>query len=310
MDNYLHSPLDCSNYSLFNPLPFSHSRYLGVKIRQFRNRNKSSFPFISGDTIASLTDYIAYGKLKNEKIDLEKIAKAKSVFVPGDMLTRFLVESEGCLGADTLVTGNGDQNFENVFQVPKSIKLWLCQNNGMPPRDGLLTLPIGLENLRLGRINLKHYLQQREFNAVNNKVLIPPMSPSNLIRHKVVFESMLRPNIFDVEKKMLPLNEYFSKAKRYHFIFCCEGNGFDTHRLWETLYQGSFPVMLESNWSLSLKYLKLPILYVKTLEEINIEKLTIFSNEHANYNPVKLDSLWIPYWKSIISSGLSSTFVM
>ena len=66
--------------------------------------------------------------------------------------------------------------------------------------------------------------------------------------------------------------------------------------------------MLESNWSLSLKYLKLPILYIKSPEEITIEKLTTFSKECANYNPVKLDSLWLPYWKFIISSGLNSTF--
>ena len=97
---------------------------------------------------------------------------------------------------------------------------------------------------------------------------------------------MLRPNIFDVEK-MLPLNEYFSNAQRYRFTFCSEGNGLDSHRLWKTLYQGSFPIMLEGNWPLISKYFKLSILYIKTLEDINFEKLTIFSNEHANYNPVK-----------------------
>jgi len=302
LDSYLHSPLECNNFALFNPLPFSHSRYFRIKINQIRYRYANSSPYISGDSISELTDYIAYGRFRNKKLNLRKLSKAKSIFVYGDLLDKFLIESKGYVNARTLVTGNSDKNFIKQVTLPKSIKLWLCQNNAMPNKYGVKTLPIGIENLRLGRAGLTNYLKKHREDVILNKVLVPPMSPTNPVRINVIFEALKNPKIFVVEKNLLPEQAYFNLVRKYRFIFCCEGNGFENHRIWETLYQGSFPVLLETNWSKSLKYLNLPILYVSSLESINSKLLKKFSETHSHFDPSMTETLWTPYWNKLISN--------
>lgn len=300
MESHLHSPVDCHRYQISQPLPFSHSRYLKIKFNQVKYRFRTNSPYISGDSIASLTDYIAYGPFKNRKLNLFKTKRARSIFVPGDMLQRFLIESDGYLRASTLVTGNSDANFVQPIVIPESIKLWLCQNNGMPQKEGVLTLPIGIENLRLGRTGIPHYYKRHEPDAIVNKVLVPPMSNTNPIRVQVVLNAKAMPDLFDVRTQLLNEVEYFTLTRKFKFIFSCEGNGFENHRIWETLYQGSFPVVLKTPWSWSLRYLNLPILYVSNLEEITPSKLEKFAKSHINFSPESTPTLWTPYWKRLI----------
>jgi len=261
----------------------------------------NSAPYVSGDSIAAMTDYIAYGRFRNKKLNIVKLTRAKSIFVYGDLLNKFLIESKGYVNAHTLVTGNSDKNFTEPVMLPKSIRLWLCQNNAILKQRGLYTLPIGIENLRLGRAGLPNYFKKYDKDAVLNKVLVPPMGPTNSVRAKVIYEALQKPKIFVVEKNLLSEQNYFSLTRKYRFVFCCEGNGFENHRIWETLYQGSFPVLLETNWSKSLKYLKLPILYVSSLASINLKLLAKFYETHKYFDPSTTECLWTPYWRKLIT---------
>jgi hypothetical protein len=218
------------------------------------------------------------------------------------MLDQFLDEGAQYINAHTLVTGNSDANFTELISLPKSIKLWLCQNNAMSEHGGISTLPIGIENVKLGRTGLKKYYKKHELDATIRKVLIPPMSPSNKIRTEVILQALHNPELFDVKKEILPVKDYFNLTRKYRFIFACEGNGFENHRIWETLYQGSFPVLIKSEWSYSLKYLNLPILYVSNIEEINLQMLLNFAKLHENFDPNKTKCLWTPFWKKLIES--------
>jgi hypothetical protein len=303
LDEYLHSPLECNNYRLYNPLPFSHSRYFRIKLNQLRFKFKDNSPYISGDSIAGLCDYIAFGRQKDEKIDLQKVAKAKSIFVPGEKFEEFLLLAGKVVTAKTLVTGNSDQNFEHKCQIPPSVTLWLCQNNAMPSSNIIRTLPIGIENIRLGRTGLPKYYKIHDHNANPKRILVPPMSPTNPIRFPVIYEALKNPHLFDVRRELMVEKEYFELTRKYRFVMCCEGNGFENHRIWETLYQGSFPVLLESPWALSLKYLGLPILYVKSIQEVTPQMLADFIELNKHFIPENLETLWIPYWSKIIRAG-------
>lgn len=264
---------------------------------------KTNSPFISGDSIASLCDYVAYGRNKNKRLELEKIRAAKSIFIPGEKFMEFLEFAGEHISASTLVTGNSDQNFTEPLELPSSVSLWLCQNNAIPNCKIVRTLPIGIENLRLGRSGLPKYFKPHRETASINRVLVPPMSPTNPIRLTTVFEATKRPDVFEVRRTLLAEREYFSMTRDFRFIFCCEGNGFENHRIWETLYQGSFPVMFNSVWSNSLKYLRLPILYIDSLDEIDTNLLLAFADRNSKFVPNELETLWIPYWKKIIQQG-------
>jgi hypothetical protein len=184
--------------------------------------------------------------------------------------------------------------------LPDQIKLWLCQNNAMPERDNLFTLPIGIENMRLGRLGLPKWYRLGGENSIQEKILVPPMSPTNPSRFIAVEQAKANPKLFDVFTNYLLENEYFDLTRKYKFILCCEGNGFENHRIWETLYQDSFPVMVRTPWSISLAYLNLPILFVDSLDEITDETLANFARANVEFRAKDCSQLWTPFWNKLI----------
>ena len=79
------------------------------------------------------------------------------------------------------------------------------------------------------------------------------MSPDNI-------ESIIKgdPNL----EKM----KYKHDLERFVFVLCPWGNGFDTHRIWETLYSGSIPVIKKHK---TFEYLEdLPALFIDNYEDL------------------------------------------
>jgi len=289
-----------SRFGIFRNL----GRRLRIRANRFVFRNRTNSPYLSGDSFAELVDYIAFGKSGVKSISPELLNTAKSIFVRGDHLDYLLSNYGDLIHARVIISGNSDRNFIHKVILPDSVKLFLCQNATGNIDERTRTLPIGLENLRLGRTGqpkYHFYLRTRNFES---KVLIPPMSPTNIVRRRVITEAQSLPEIFHVSSEFLMEVDYFKLVRKYRFVLCCEGNGFDTHRLWETLYQGSFPVLLRTEWSRTLEYLALPILFVDNLLEINNHLLNSFLSQHNNFNPQEMEVLWMPYWKNYINSFL------
>ncbi len=160
-------------------------------------------------------------------------------------------------------------------------------------------LPIGIENLRGGRSGRVKYHKNDVSHHVFDKVYLPPMAPTNEIRYRVVHQALSLPQAFDVDRQYKNELDYFQNVKKYKFVFCCEGNGFENHRIWESLYQDSFPVMLDSTWSRNLSSLGLPVLIVNDISEVNSTLLANFLEKNQGFNSRKEEKLWMPYWKEL-----------
>jgi hypothetical protein len=267
------------------------------KIFKFFLKNKTNSPYISGDSIANLTEL----KIKSlEAIKYDKVVSAKSIFVEGHLLLTFLDKFGRILENKTVISGNSDfnlitlpSNFTNNFRL-------FCQNNILVHHN-IFTLPIGIENLRLGRSGFKYHHKPINKFRITSKVLIPPMSATNPVRTKVTSFGKLHASIFDVHENYLSKKDYFNLIRNYKFILVCEGNGFDTHRMWEVLYQNSFPVVIRSNWTETLNWLKLPILSVDKIEDISSTLLELHLEKYKNFESKKTKALWTPYWKDLFS---------
>jgi hypothetical protein len=70
---------------------------------------------------------------------------------------------------------------------------------------------------------------------------------------------------------------YLANLRKVNFVLCPEGNGLDTHRLWETLYMGGVPVVTSSKYLNSL-YRRLPLVVLESWDELLI--------------PSKLEKMW------------------
>ena len=281
----------------------------GFKIRLRRTwyKNRTSSPYISGDAIAELVDYAPLGKNGELKhVDLERLSLAKSIFVPAHLLPNFTESYGDYVTASTLVTGNSDENLTHLPNLPESVRVWVGQNLAIDSSSlgkvELHTLPIGLENLALGRSGFPRYFKKSS-PEIRNKVFVPPMSPTNPIRKMVLEGIKTTSGSFDVFTEYLLPKSYFTLANKYRFVLCLEGNGFENHRVWETLYRNGFPVMFRSPWSLSLQPLNLPIFYIDDLDDCSIEALVEFEKRNQHFQAQAQANLWTSYWSKLISGG-------
>jgi len=274
-----------------------------IKLRQYRYRTSTSAPYLSGDAFAALCD-ISVKHVPLTSDEVLKLRQARSIFIQSHLLENFLESYWAEVMALVLVTGNSDRNFDQPIGLPPSVALWLCQNSAINVDAKVHTLPIGIENIALGKNGLTKFYAKKKKNKIVDKVLVPPMSETNPIRAKIIQEAKNRVEIFDIQNKYISTRKYFALAARYKFVLCLEGNGYENHRIWETLYNDSFPILLSSAWSETLKELNLPILIVSEIDELSIRLLSEFAQKNKDFKALKSEKLWIPAWKSIICSGI------
>jgi hypothetical protein len=282
-------------------------RWQALKIIQTHHfKFLTNSPYLSGDSIANICDYVVPYPLKDIAEVRKRISKSRTIFVNGHNLHELFNVADNLLSTKVVFSGNSDQNFtDKEFFKDKSIEFY-CQNSSISDLPNVKTLPIGIENIRLGRSGFKRIHKGLSDFKNYERVLVPPMSPTNLSRVQVVTLAKTKPESFDVVTGLLPTKEYFRIAREYKFIFACEGNGFDTHRLWEILYQNSFPVVLRTNWSQTLEWLELPILYVESVLDVTPDLLQDFLIRNQHFNAENFPQLWIPYWKDIVKSKTKS----
>ncbi len=98
---------------------------------------------------------------------------------------------------------------------------------------------------------------------------------------------------FDNESKFFPYDKYqdfLNELKDHRFVVCPKGHGFDTHRIWETLYMRRVPVMLRHPYF--EKLLKgFPVLFVESWDEITWEFLLDNYFRYSLMQTVNLDTL-------------------
>lgn len=302
--NFLHSLEECETFFLSHPPRFSHKRYLEIKARKILYRRSTNRPYLSSEVFAKLTDM----KIFNQKDFQRKLRKKRpdisSLFISSDLLESLYRSQESLPNLRILVSGHSDRNFYEKIDIPDSVRVWFSQNNAITGDLRIRTLPIGIENLSLGRSGQRKYFRTVNETRIQDRVLVPPFSPTNRIRKMTVIECRKLSDCFDVYSQMIYEKEYFSLIKRYKFVLCLEGNGFDTHRIWETLYLGGFPVVLKSAWSTKLAELNLPILFINSVHEVDSALLSEFHREHLDFDPRKCQVLWEPFWKQSFKTFL------
>jgi hypothetical protein len=94
----------------------------------------------------------------------------------------------------------------------------------------------------------------------------------------------------EVEKTVLPKEEYFEKLSKCEFVICPMGVGLDTCKVYETLYSGSTPIVIKNG--LEDMYEKFGgILVVDSWDDVTEELL---SNHKHHVPPDEMFTL--EYW--------------
>jgi hypothetical protein len=240
----------------------------GLQRRLGIAKNKSSYPFISGDTYLALCDVVF-----SEGLSLAKLHKrnaSQKIFLPAALKESFIEELQNSkvdFSNQTLVIHNYDNipneqqmrlisdRFKKVFSVN-----WLGDKSIATP------IPIGLENWGLQRNGVPS-----DFRRLINKGLLktedrPIQILSSFSIHTNINErskakefSLSFSGVNHMSTFASPL-KYRDTVSQSQFVLSPPGNGADCHRTWEAIYLGAIPIVHKSFWPFI--HLPLPVLIV------------------------------------------------
>lgn len=193
-----------------------------------------------------------------------------------------------------LVSHNSDDNiydnelFRYILNHPRIIK-WYSQNV-MFIHPKLEMIPIGFANKQW-----KHGNPEIIMNTINNLKNIKKTNniyfyfsiETNYIKRNDCYQKLK--NFFLISEKK-PEEEYFDYLASFKFAICPEGNGIDSHRLWECFYFKVIPIVLNNTFIQIVKNkYKLPMIILNDWDELIKTKLEYqdFDNSILDFNLLK-----------------------
>jgi len=175
-----------------------------------------------------------------------------------------------------IIFGNSDENLTREkcakFLESPLIKHIFCQNM-MFQHAKASYIPIGIANQQWNHGNLHNFERYCFYNMHNEKqhtVLLSMSLHTNSERARVALEFSKK----GVENRRFNNhNEYLDALASSKFCICPEGNGIDTHRLWEALYMRSVPILKKSAFTDILINACIPCVLVDSWSEFKVDRL-------------------------------------
>ncbi len=268
-----------------------------ARLFQVRYRSSTSYPYLSGDSFAALADLVIDSDLlSHPRILLQEIRGKNIVFCPSHLLDELTSVTENFAEVKILIVGNGDKNFHKLSpSIKRFAKFSFIQNSFISDNKNIFTLPIGLENMRLGVNGIIRFNSSPAKDA-EPAILVGPFSPTSESRNQLRKEIFEEFQEFDVHEHRIDLKQYSKALHSHKYVLCPEGNGVDTHRLWETFYAGAFPLVQRNSWSDSLVNLGFPVIQLDSWAPRHILQ-EIKKHKFESFAPKEIKQLWMPYWE-------------
>jgi len=259
-------------------------------------------PFVSGDTFRAYCDY-AFDEITRPPFHPPFVKRGSTVFVSGEMLDQFFEKVHPrMMSPYILVVHNTDRAIPGIhkkFLEDPKIIAWFTQNQDETVHPKLHTLPIGLENRQWNPTNVEILQRVRAKNLPKIHLLYCNFSVTSYFPERSVVHSLLANAPFSFVSERKNYESFVEDLAASKFVLSPRGNGLDTHRLWETLHAGSFPIVKTS--SLDTLYEGLPVVIVQDWSEVTEEFLHRKYEELIN-KKFPLDKLYTDYWFRWIDS--------
>lgn len=268
--------------------------------------HQNSAPFLSGDVFAAAADLLFYEDSKGIHFQGKtRLDEAKVIFCTGDSFRRVLAQFKGSINPSVIIVGNSDEDFSEMdFDLPRKTKRLFLQNSTISDQR-ITSIPIGIENLRLGKNGLpKLFKPDPSVTLGRERILFGPFSPTHSSRKQLTSISNLDSDLFRIQHNPVSTQEFAKLCFESVAIVSPRGNGLDTHRTWESLYRGSYPIVIRNRMTESFVRIGIPL--IEIVEWGELAKLTPKSIEHCSpFNPESIPALWWPFWKHQIQSQIN-----
>ena len=183
--------------------------------------------------------------------------------------------------------GGGDWEInQSNFSITPELKLMIGTNLNIEKNEKILGMPIGMPSLSHDKIigDLDKIIKKnKETKQYVNMCYCgfrdsTYESERSFVRNLFENENWVTSTTYDRTED--GHSKYLNNIYNHKFILCPRGNGIDTHRIWETLYLRSIPIVKKCT-AMSHFY-DLPILWIDDWKEINFEFLEEKYNEIIN----------------------------
>jgi hypothetical protein len=191
-----------------------------------------------------------------------------------------------------LVTHNSDDeivccgNVLKILQCP-NLEKWYAQNIRFT-HDKLRMIPIGIANSMWPHGDLTIFNENEFINSMNTKtqkVYFNFNIDTNPNKRTRCYNELI--NKVPWLLKTFPKNN-LRRLKEYEFCICPEGNGCDTHRLWEALYTNTVPIVIKSDFTDVLQQYNVPLLVLDNWSDLDVTNLKY---QDYNFNDEKFQNL-------------------
>ena len=248
------------------------------------NQRRETFPYISCDSYALKCDFAFSRESTMEELEmkLETLSNYTSIYIPtrfAGTIANHLMRNKKVI--QKIVIGDDDQSptmgeIRNLAKVcNKLFCINVVQNNHL-----IHSIPIGLESpsYRTGG-RLKDFSKRPEQDPKKRPLsfLVAWNSSTNVIMREHAADVFKKAPDTYVAARRIPAQVVHKLMRKSLFVPCPAGNGLDTHRIWESLFLGSVPIILQKDAFSALE--GWPVLTVKSWQEVSelsrhkIEKL-------------------------------------
>ena len=256
-------------------------------------------PFISSHThkFKDITEFNDNKNYDNPRI----------VFCYGDLIKSFEKIIHLFVNPFILITHNSDENISYhsdkhivyILNCPKLIR-WHAQNVNCL-NEKLHFIPIGIANRQWehGSLSMYQFINDNyNISSMKNKgVFMNFKIETNPEKRMVCYETLFTKVPFLQFTSAL---DNILRMVEYKFCICPEGNGIDTHRLWECFYLQIVPIVLSSTFTRNIqKTTGLPMIILESWNDFN--RITLPKYETFDFGPGQKYLKYNHYVQEIIS---------
>lgn len=185
----------------------------------------------------------------------------------------------------------------NVYRtfndIPKCIKKWFCTNVAVN-HPKIECVPLGIQN---GTEDLIKYNRDKKDTLYINFT-------AHYFERKILKE-IYRDYPYCTFKENISHKEYFEDLSNHKFCLCPPGNGIDSFRIWEAIYNGCIPIV---NKTIFTNYFSdMPIIQIRDLTTLNVDLLDLLYDDIIN-KPITRSKT--KYWKNMICKTAPNSHVL
>lgn len=273
--------------------------FIARKVVKYPKLNRmNSFPFLSCDTYAFLSDYVIDSE--SDLIPLDISSNGQILYINGVVLPKLgdrilEVFSNRKLYFNLIMIGDTDNPPCDTFLEKLGNH---CEKilsvNVVHPKPKVHPLPLGLESQRFRSAGqLRDFTKSPNLNLSHRRIgiLVAWNDSTNRLERESARAELRKSQISHEIKERVPARYVHLLMRQSLFVACPPGNGQDTHRFWESLYLGAVPMILEEhridafrdwphvtlkNWNL-LEFMKM-----EELQRLYLDKAIELSNVRKN----------------------------